>query len=216
MRRSVLIAFGLVAAAWLPAMVFGACRGGPSGPTERPALDPRSPTGDGQAPQPQTSAPTPGGAEPSDAGSPEDAAPSPESGPLSALQRCDEPLARIVNVPDGGVVFNNAMTSADAGFIDRTQGIIDALVGESSRLQCCFGPWAQAHPGAEGKLMLLLDLDPAGRVRRADTVADRSTITHPLAVRCVLDVARRVSYPKSPTDSPTLVEYPFVVAAGAR
>lgn len=112
------------------------------------------------------------------------------------------------------MVFNNAMTSADAGFIDRMQGTLDALGGESRRFRCCFDSWTKAHPGEEGKLLLLVDLEPGGEVRRAAVDASRSTVSDALVIECVAYVARTTTFPSSPTNRETLVEYPFVVASG--
>jgi hypothetical protein len=110
------------------------------------------------------------------------------------------------------VVFNNAMTSADAGLMDRTQGVLDALTARAERFRCCFDPWARETPGGRAELLLVVDLEPDGRVRETTVDADRSTISRPDAVRCVLDVARQTTFPASPANRPTLVELPLLVA----
>jgi hypothetical protein len=216
-RKSLLVGIGVVAAAWVPAMLFGACRGGRSAPAESPPAERPGPAQHGSA----TDVTAGSGAAadpppPADAGSTDGQRSTSDVEELRALQSCSEPLITIVNTPDGGVVFNNAMTSADAGFIDRTGGIIDALVEQSDRIRCCLTPWAAQQSNAEGTLMLLLELDAAGQVLRADTDVERSTITDGLAVRCVLDAARQVRFPESPTGSPTKVEFPFVFATSVR
>lgn len=132
---------------------------------------------------------------------------------LRALQQCSTPRTAIVNHPDGGVVFNNAMTSADAGFIDRTQGVIDAIGAQSDKIRCCLDAWTAAHAGTEGRLLLRIELDPDGQVRSAEVDAQRSTIADGKAVPCVVDVVRQASYPSSPTGSVTIVEYPIVATA---
>lgn len=206
-RKSLIVGGCVVATGWLLAMLFGACRGSHPGPADSPP-----PERHGSKPPPLVadgaSQPTAAHAEaPPDAGTVEG-----DDGALRAMQQCSSPRVSILNIPDGGVVFNNAMTSADAGFIDRTQGIIDVLVGLSSEVRCCLEPWAEQHPTGEGSLVLILDLDPAGNVERVDIDAQRSNITEISSIRCVLDVARRGHYPESPTGSPTKVEYPLEVA----
>lgn len=204
------------AAAWMAALSFGACRSGPQAPADGPPtrdgpIPPTAPLGrfDGgvgpRSPSPLRSA---------EAG-PAEASPAGDAGSANAKWRCPSPRSALLNLPDGGVVFNNAMTSADAGFIDRTQGIIDALVGQSQAIRCCFDEWAEQHPGDEGQVVLLLELDAAGVVISADVDPRRSTIAERATLDCLIEVARRASYPESPTGSPTLVEYPFVVALRA-
>lgn len=209
--RTSLVVGTVVASAWLTAMLFGACRGSHPGPADSPPAEQPTaterPLGSTETTAPSASAPD---VEPEDAGA------STEDEQLRALQQCAAPRVSIVNVPDGGVVFNNAMTSADAGFIDRTQGVIDVLVGLSREVRCCLGPWAEQHHAGRGTLMLLLELDPGGSATKVDVDAERSTITEALAIRCVLDAVRRGRYPQSPTGSPTRVEYPIEVAGEAR
>jgi hypothetical protein len=99
-----------------------------------------------------------------------------------AASRCDAPNAQIRNHPEGGVVFNNAMTSADA----------------------------------EVRLMLKLTLGPEGAVEAAQIDPRRTSIDHAVTSSCVAQVAAAAKYPKSPRGTPTVVEYPFVVAAPAK
>ncbi|MBI4702967.1 MAG: AgmX/PglI C-terminal domain-containing protein [Deltaproteobacteria bacterium] len=133
------------------------------------------------------------------------------TGPASAtpLAGCEHPLSVILNHPDGGVVFNNAMTSADAGFIDRTQGVLDAIGGAAQQFRCCLDGWAGRQRGVEATAMLVLLLGPDGTVAKASVDPERSTLKNPTTEACLLAVARRVTYPASPTGKETTVEYPF-------
>jgi len=208
MLWSALGALGLATAA-----SFSACSGLSPTPQPRPfdeARAPSAPVGAPSGPSPSDrgrTAPGPQGELDAGAGGTPDAlAPG-----LAAAAQCDEPRTAIVHHGDGGVVFNNAMTSADAGFIDRTQATIDALVGESQRFRCCFDLWGRGRPGERGELMLLLELAPDGQLRAARVDDERTTVDHLEARACVLDVARGIRYPASPTGRVTWIEYPFRV-----
>ena len=223
MRAWILLGTG-TAAAIMAAALFGACSGGgraphpgatpAAGSTAAAATTPGAGSSNGQPPSPGATsslaaAPRTDGGDGLDAGPGEQAPDAP-----AAPSECRDPVAQLV-LPDGGVVFNNALTAADAGYVDRTSGILEALGKQSSRLRCCFDPWSRETPGAHGELLLLLDLAPDGSVKDASTEAARSTISRQDAVRCVLDVARHTPFPPSPVGKPTLVEYPLEVVGNA-
>lgn len=182
--------------------VFGACRGGtPDAPPAPPPTSVATVT----AP-PATSAPVP---VPSATVSPEEQL---QAAALAA-SRCEQPSASILNHPDGGVIFNNAMTSADAGFIDRSKGVIDALGTRADAFRCCFDRWVDKQPAGEARVMLRLHLAPGGAVERTEIDARRSNVDDAVTLACIELVAREGSYPESPTGNPTVVEYPFVVGS---
>lgn len=133
-----------------------------------------------------------------------------------AARQCDDPIGAVVNLPDGGVVFNNAMTSADAGSLDRGQGIIDALVARAPQFRCCLDPWLRAHPDQEAKLLLRVSLDPSGRVTEVGLDSSRSTVDDELAATCARLVAEETSYPASPSRRATIVELPLRLQAQVR
>ena len=151
------------------------------------------------------------GSGPVDAGSD---APSAASAAIPSPQ-CSTPHVRIVGDWDGGVVFNNAMTSADAGSLDRAQGILDALAQQSVRLQCCFEPWGQANAGQQAEALVVFDLDPAGVAQSARFEADRTTGPLDFALPCVSDVVRHTAFPASPAGRQTTVEYPLRLVGSA-
>lgn len=205
---------GLIAVALCLTVGFVACRR-PSEPSRPTALGPRStvPTA--------SLAWTPGVPAAQPAASVTEA--SPDAGPapvdpaataISRARACGAPLSVIANQPDGGTVFNNAMTAADAGHIDRTAGVLEAIAGQSVAMRCCFDVWGGEHPTKEGRLLLRLTLASDGTVQTAEVDATRTDIVDPITVRCVLEVARSTSYPVSPTGKETIVEYPFVVQPG--
>jgi hypothetical protein len=135
---------------------------------------------------------------------------------IAAARRCDAPTATITNQPDGGVIFNNALTSADAGSIDRGQGVLDALAGNATAFRCCVNAWLRDHPGREEQLMLRLELAADGSVEGASVDQARSTLDDAVTRGCVTAVARDTSYPPSPEGKETIVMYPIRVATTTR
>lgn len=180
---------------------FAACRGPQPGP---PPPTTATPTGQ---PQPIASVTPPPSAT---------VAPAPVDTVavgVSAARACTAPTSRIANRPDGGLVFVNAWRRQDAGNIDRLQGVVEAISASDTAFRCCFDVWQREHPAEEGKLMLEMELTPEGKVDRAEIDAERSSVDDVVTRRCVVEVARSLTYPPSPSDRTTLVEYPFVIAA---
>lgn len=131
---------------------------------------------------------------------------------VEAARRCEKPTATITNKPsEDGIVFNNAQTDPDAGYIDRLAKIV-ATVRETSAYRCCFDAWQAEHPDEELGVMLQLTLDPEGRVKEAGVDADRTSTDDELLLACLGAVARGSVFPPSPTGKDTLVDYPFAVA----
>ncbi len=130
-----------------------------------------------------------------------------------AAQGCPQPSSAITNHPDGGVVFNNAMTSADAGFIDRMQKVVEALADRGDRFRCCFDLWQPPRtPNEPMRIMLVVVLEPNGDVRTATVDESHTTVRDEDMFWCIAEVARTTTYPASPTGKPTIVEYPFDVS----
>ena len=129
---------------------------------------------------------------------------------------CKDPQVAILNHPDGGIVFNNAMTSADAGFIDRSQALLDVLGQQAHAFRCCFDPWVRAHVDEVGTMLLRLTLAPDGGVVKADIDPERSDFEDEPTRACLLGVARSATYPPSPTARETTLEYPLRVGAMGR
>ena len=145
-----------------------------------------------------------------------DAAPDPEvlfAQEVASARTCSDPVTQILNHPDGGVVFNNAMTSVDAGFIDRTQGVLDALAASASQFRCCFDAYLRANPTEQGRVMLRVVLTGNGKVKGVEVDPTRSTVADRLTSACLVAVANDATYPVSPTGEQTIVEYPFFVGS---
>lgn len=134
-----------------------------------------------------------------------------------AAQNCSEPSTVLLNHPDGGVIFNNAMTSADAGSLDRGDRVVAALAAQGTRFRCCFDEWMRAQPERKSaEVMLQVLLSPDGRVADAGVDPKRSDVQDALTTTCVVSVASKVEYPPSPRKVATLIEYPLKVGVEGR
>jgi hypothetical protein len=202
MRARWLVAVG-IGATFGATAAFVACASGSGSvpPPGRPAAAaPTPPPGHGPAPASST------GSEPADAG--HDLAMA-----VAEARRCDTPRATIRNHPNGGAVFNNAMTGEDAGSIDRMAGVVQALAGRVDAFRCCFDHWLAAHQASEVQIMLQVALDPNGAVESAAVDPSRSSGGDEVLGGCLAAIASETTFPPSPRGTPTLVEYPFDVAA---
>lgn len=132
---------------------------------------------------------------------------------VEAARRCDAPAAEITNAPpEDGVVFNNAQTDPDAGYIDRLAAIVGTIRGTAA-YRCCFDAWQTQHPEEELKVMMQITLDPKGGVKETGVDAKRTNADDAVLIGCLGAVARGSEFPPSPTGKDTQVDYPFVVAA---
>ncbi|WP_148313464.1 AgmX/PglI C-terminal domain-containing protein [Sorangium cellulosum] len=202
----------------LAATLFAACSSGTAPPTP-PDSAPL-----GASPPPESQPPAaaePGAAEPG-AAAPGAADP----GAAAAPAQPDKPAARkkapetvedckviaseITNdPPDGGVVMNNAMTSADAGSSDRLQPLVDAIKARRDGFRCCFDLYARKHPGAQGRITWQLKLKPDGTFEEASIVRDKSDVTAPQIESCMAELAKSITWARSPSGKETVLTYPF-------
>jgi len=123
---------------------------------------------------------------------------------------CKQMLSDITNEPpDGGVVMNNAMTSADAGTSDRLAPMVELMKQKRDGFRCCFDIWAKKNPGASGRVMLVINLGPDGKLKKAFVKQDESGIHAPEVESCMVDLAKTLTYPKSPSGKDTEYSHPF-------
>jgi hypothetical protein len=122
---------------------------------------------------------------------------------------CRASLVVLAGPPKEGVVFNNAMTSADAGYVDRTALVLDALDQQTARIGCCLEPGADGDLAATGSMLVVIELGPTGAVTRAVVDEARSSPMPAGIAGCVAAVVREVPFPRSPADRATVVEYPL-------
>jgi len=175
----------------LGAFAFAACS---SGTTSSP------PPESAQTPGEPAAAPSATGAEPGPAPSTPEAPAEPAGPPSSEIT--NEP-------PDGGTVMNNAMTAADAGASDRLQPLIDLIKSNRDGFRRCFDQHAKKYPGAQGRLVMVFSLKPDGTLREASIDAAKSAFQAPDVESCMIDFAKTLAYPKSPSGKDTKFTYPF-------
>jgi hypothetical protein len=121
---------------------------------------------------------------------------------------CKVILSDITNEPpDGGVALNNAQTAGDAGATDRLEPLTELVRSKRDAFRCCFDVWAKDHPGAQGSAKMVVKLKPNGSVISVDF--DDAPNRVPDVEACIGDLAKSLSYPRSPSGKETKFRYPF-------
>lgn len=162
----------------------------------------------------QTPTPTPLGpdAVPSSAAAPTANAATPPSTPASgspSAASSGAPRGDLTNDPDGGVALNNAQTSADAGKSDRLQPLIDLIKGNRDGFRRCFDIWGKSHPGESGTMYLVINIKPDGKLSKAEIDPSKGNLHAAEVETCIVDLAKSLNYPKSPSGKETRFTYPF-------
>lgn len=178
----------------LGAFTFAACSSGQTPP-------PPPPTGSdsvgppGASPSPNTATAAPEGAP----GSAAATAPSPKGPPQSD----------ITNEPDGGVALNNAMTAGDAGGSDRLQPLLDLIKSNRDGFRRCFDLWGKTNRGQSGSVYLVFSLKPDGALNKVEVDPSKGNLHAAEVETCMVDFAKSLTYPKSPSGKDTKFTYPF-------
>lgn len=141
----------------------------------------------GDAKPPETPAPAP---------APEPAAPMTEESPYAAgaaaAKTSDEPEA--------------PLGEGDT----RTMDSIAALVrAHRKEARSCYEEGRKQVENLKGDLVVHFVLKPSGEVKLAELNKERSTITEPSVVKCVVGVITKIQFPKSSKGLETTVNYPF-------
>jgi hypothetical protein len=177
----------------LAAATFAACGGGSPTATQ--------PSADSSA----SLAPAPPAETAVDTAAP--AAPAAPSKRPTSVADCKEMLSDITNdPPDAGVVLNNAMTAADAGASDRFRPVADLIRSRREGFRCCFDLWSRKNPGLAGHAVLVINLKGDGTLENASL---DDPAPPPEVGGCILDLAKSLTYPKSPSGKVTKFTYPF-------
>ncbi len=123
---------------------------------------------------------------------------------------CKEHWSEIVNEPpDAGVVMNNAMTAVDAGANDRFRSILEALKENGDGFRCCFDLWGRDHPGASGRMAVVIDLDMNGILRAARIKPEESDVHSAEVEASVTKFSKTISFPPSPSGRETKYTHLF-------
>lgn len=196
----------------LAATLFVACSSGtsPPSPPDSASLGASPPSASPPAASQPTAAADPvaadlGAAAPAQPDKPAARKKAPET-----VEDCKVIASEITNEPpEGGVVMNNAMTSADAGSSDRLQPLVDAIKARRDGFRCCFDLYARKHPGAQGRVTWQLKLKPDGTFEEATIVRDKSDVTAPQVESCMAELAKSITWARSPSGKETVLTYPF-------
>lgn len=188
----------------LAATFFAACttlQPSDTPPPESPGVSPANP-GPAGAP---AAAPASPGAKPG----PKAAPAGPKKEPETAAD-CKEMLTEITNdAPPGGVVMNNATTAGDAGSSDRLQPILEVVKSKRDSFRCCFDVYARKNPGAQGRLAFTMHLKPDGSLIEGNIKKDESDVTAPVIESCMVELAKSISWPPSPSGKETTYTHRF-------
>jgi hypothetical protein len=121
---------------------------------------------------------------------------------------CKVILSEITNEPpDGGIALNNAQTSGDAGATDRMAPLTELIKSKRDGFRCCFDVWVKDHPGTQSSAKLTLKLKPDGSVMSVGFADAPNRV--PEVEACIGDLAKSLSYPRSPSGKETTFHYPF-------
>ena len=92
----------------------------------------------------------------------------------------------------------------------RTTEVIQKVVlANRGKVRACYDEARKNHEGLRGKLTLKFVLDPGGKVKSAEPVADRTDLDAPEVVTCAIDALRAIEFPPSSRGRETTVHYPF-------
>ncbi len=121
---------------------------------------------------------------------------------------CKVALSEITNdPPENAVALNNAMTAKDAGATDRLEALTELIRGKREGFRCCFDLWAKDHPGTSGAARIVLKLKADGSVVSVDFDEVQGRV--PEVETCIGELARGLTYPRSPSGKETKFRYPF-------
>ena len=152
---------------------------------------------------------------PTSAPAPSSATAAPELAPTATETAVAVGSAESINEPpDAGTVMNNAQPAADAGSSDRLEGIKNTVLASRDKFRACFDAWAKTNPaGKEVNVMLSIKLHPDGSFVSAAFDPTKTDLTDKTAETCMVDVAKSLSYPTSPSGKETTYRHPFVFKA---
>jgi len=216
MRRVVVVGAALLAAVGA-AVAFGACTSGarmPHGgsPGTGPASADVRPTPPIDGSSAATAMPASAGAATPDT-SALAPSPAPEPGDADAPSpSCTAPTVDLEKPPVGSIVFNNAMTAADAGYLDRTAGVVATMAEHHAQLGCCLESWSRGRTAGGAELVVSLTIEPDGAVREASIPVGRGSVVDAATAECLLGVVRSVRFPRSPAGRITVADYPLRLA----
>lgn len=92
----------------------------------------------------------------------------------------------------------------------RTMEVIQKLVLDNRKAaRKCYEDARRDLKDLQGNVVIHFVLDPEGKVKVAELNQERSTLKSPAVVNCVIDVIKRIPFPKSSRGMETNANYPF-------
>jgi pyruvate/2-oxoglutarate dehydrogenase complex dihydrolipoamide acyltransferase (E2) component len=147
----------------------------------------------------------------SNAEAPPAAAAPADPAPAPVANAAPEPAASSGPPPAAAAMPAADESAAPAGQEDeRSMEVIAAVVkANRQKARDCYEKALKQNSGLKGDLVIHFTLKPNGKVKEATLNRERSTITEPSVVNCVIDVIRSLEYPKSSKGFESTINYPF-------
>ena len=76
-------------------------------------------------------------------------------------------------------------------------------------VRACYERALKKHPGLKGKMVIHFELDPEGKVTKAELNQERSKVTVKEVVDCAIKVIKEIQFPASDKGMVTEVNYPY-------
>jgi hypothetical protein len=90
-----------------------------------------------------------------------------------------------------------------------TEGIAAVVKKNREQARACYEKVLKDKPGLKGDLVIQFVLKPDGAVKSAELNQERSTLSEPAIVKCVVDVIKSLKFPASSRGMETKANYPF-------
>lgn len=143
------------------------------------------------------------------AGAPPAQAAAPDPAPPAPASAAPEPAATSA-APSESSAPPADSAAADEPEDARSMEVIAAVVkAHRQQARDCYEKALKQVPGLKGDLVIHFTLKPNGKVKEATLNRERSTITEPSVVSCVIDVIKSLEYPRSSKGFESSVNYPF-------
>jgi hypothetical protein len=122
---------------------------------------------------------------------------------------CKDLASESVSDPSQGVTMNNAAPTPSSGASDRFLPLTDLIKSKRAAFRCCFDLWAKKNAGVSGDVRMVVKLTPDGSVKGVSFADTANRLQAPAVEACISDVAKSLTYPKSPAGKETTFTFPF-------
>jgi hypothetical protein len=83
------------------------------------------------------------------------------------------------------------------------------MAAHRDEARACYDAALPSHPGVQGDLVIQFTIDPKGVVTQVSQDSERSQITEPTIVACVVGVIKKIQFASSPGGYETKAFFPF-------